>query len=88
MEKKVIKDTAKNRMRAIEAIVAGSTNIDITVTVATLKESKIKRSTLERLLVEADKMLTDVFYLSHGYNSSCCKGSGSALIEPAIKSYE
>ena len=81
-------DTLKNRMKAIESCVAmdGAFDIDCIVyrNKFLLQEPKEK---LIELLKSADKIITDVYKLSHGYNSKCCKGNGAKLIEPRIKQY-
>jgi hypothetical protein len=90
---KDVKDTLKNRMRAIEACTGSDAAFDIDCSFMRHGEGQeeryklLSREKLEELYVEASAIINQVWALSHGHNSNCCKGRGKELIEPAIKSY-
>lgn len=77
------KDTAKNRLEAIEYITSEN-NINMVVHDKKYL-SKIKREKLEILLINASKLIDDVYILAHGYVSKCCKGKGFNRVKEIIK---
>ncbi len=81
-----MKDTLKNRIKAIESAVAMDEAFEIDCAAAFHPE-KLNKKTLLKLLKLSDSIITDVYHLSHGYNSKCCKGKGADKISPLIKRY-
>lgn len=80
-------DTVENRMKAIEAI-SGDIGEELDIWFFGNQEGgQVSTERMNALLTQAFKAMGDIFRLAHGYNSTCCKGKGAELIEPAIKSY-
>lgn len=79
-----MKDSLKNRFKAIHAISAlEGEEIDIQL----LSLAKMSESHAKKLLKRASETLGQIYQLAHGWESTCCKGQGADLIESAIKVY-
>jgi hypothetical protein len=83
-----MKDTAKNRLKAIESLVGGGCGLDAEWDYAFPEElKKYTRKGLEKQLSLYGKVITDIYILSHGFNSKCCKGKGYEMLKPLIDEY-
>ena len=77
-----MEDTAENRLKAIEMLVGGDYGLDAEWYSHFSKKLKgLSREKLEEFVVEFGKIITNVYILSHGGNSECCKGKGKEIIE-------
>ena len=80
--KKMTKDTAENRLKAIEILVGGDYGLDAEWYSHFSKKLKsLSREQLEGFVIEFGKIITDCYILSHGFNSVCCKGKGEETME-------
>lgn len=85
---KIIKDNARNRLRAIEEIVNGDYSLDAEDYEHNPERLKdMSREGLQKLTAIFGQMITDCYILSHGYNSKCwcCKGKGRELMETLLE---
>lgn len=80
-----MKDSASKRIKAIEVLVGGDVAFDIDAWRYGINKIKTKEDAL-KMLKDASEIIGNVYKLSHGWNSKCCKGSGAHLIEPLLKS--
>lgn len=81
-----MRDTILSRMKAIEALVGGDCSFDIDCFVTFEPEKYSKEKILEKLKL-ANSVISEVYHLSHGHLSDCCKGKGANLIEPLVSNY-
>jgi len=78
--KKMTKDTAENRLKAIEILVGGDYGLDAEW-YSHFSVKSLSRGKLEEFVIEFGKIITDCYILSHGFNSVCCKGKGEETME-------
>jgi hypothetical protein len=84
-KEKVIKDTANNRLKAIELLLTCCGGEDIEYNCLPKIIKKLPRKELEESLKTANKLLIDSYKLSHGFVSRCCKGKGRELMKALLK---
>ena len=82
-EKLIEKDkTIKDRLKAIEVLVGGDYGLDAEWYSHFEKRTKqLSREKLEEFVIEFGKIITNVYVISHGGNSECCKGKGKEIVD-------
>ena len=74
------KDTAENRLKAIEVLVGGDYGLDAEW-YNHFSKRNLSREKIEDFVVEFGKIITNCYVISHGFNSKCCKGKGKEMME-------
>lgn len=79
-----MKDSLKNRIRAIHSVAAMDGE---ELCCRLLSLDKMSAKECRELLKFADEAMTKIYRLAHGWESSCCKGTGRDGMEEIIYSY-
>jgi len=73
--------TTEDRLKAIEILVGGDYGLDAEWYSHFEKKTKaLSREKIEEFVIEFGKIITNVYIISHGGNSECCKGKGEEIV--------